>query len=119
MSLVAYGLDGAAFDVAKLWQLDDHIFILAKAAAGKGTQAQKKYEHLSYRLHRRAQDYYFNIKKIIKRVFLSLFVDLYGYGSVWISDEYRPEYWTKNWRNIYAVGEPDFSGNCLYLSASR
>ena len=30
MSLVAYSLDGAAFDVAKVWQLDHHIFILAK-----------------------------------------------------------------------------------------
>ena len=33
MSLVAHGLDGTAFDVAKAWQLDDdHIFVLAKAA---------------------------------------------------------------------------------------
>ena len=39
--------------------------------------------------------------------------------SVWINGEERPELWTSQWRQFYAQGEPDFSGECFYLSASR
>lgn len=42
-----------------------------------------------------------------------------GHGSVWVGGENRPEFWSSHWRSYYASGEPDFSGRCLYLSASR
>ena len=37
-------------------------------------------------------------------------------GSVWVSENARPEYFTQTWRDMYAAGEPNHSGNCLYLS---
>ena len=42
-----------------------------------------------------------------------------GIGSVWVSNETRPEHFSKKWRSRYAKGEPNHSGDCLYLSASR
>ena len=31
-------------------------------------------------------------------------------GSVWVSDENRPEYFTQQWRKLYGPGEPNQSG---------
>ena len=42
-----------------------------------------------------------------------------GIGSVWVSNETRPEHFSRKWRSRYAKGEPNHSGACLYLSASR
>ena len=42
-----------------------------------------------------------------------------GIGSVWVSNETRPEHFSKKWRSRYAPGEPNHSGDCLYLSSSR
>ena len=42
-----------------------------------------------------------------------------GIGSVWVSNETRPEDFSKKWRSRYADGEPNYSGSCLYLSSSR
>ena len=47
-----------------------------------------------------------------------LFAESRNLGSSWISGENRPEYWTTRWRYYYADGEPNFSGNCVYLSKS-
>ena len=42
-----------------------------------------------------------------------------GFGSVWVSNESRPEHFSKKWRSRYAKGEPNYSGSCLYLSSTR
>ena len=42
-----------------------------------------------------------------------------GIGSVWVSNETRPENFSRRWRSRYADGEPNNSGPCLYLSASQ
>ena len=53
-----------------------------------------------------------------KYFLICLFAVSRNLGSVWISKENRPEYWTVQWRIYYADGEPNFSGKCLYLSKS-
>ena len=53
-----------------------------------------------------------------KYFLICLFAVSRNLGSVWISKENRPEYWTLQWRIYYADGEPNFSGKCLYLSKS-
>lgn len=40
-------------------------------------------------------------------------------GSVWVSDHFRPEYFSQKWRDFYGPGEPNHSGKCLYLSRSN
>ena len=44
---------------------------------------------------------------------------IYKHGSVWISGDYRPEDMTENSQYLYAENEPNGSGKCFYLSASR
>ena len=51
---------------------------------------------------------------------LYLFIaGIYKHGSVWISGDYRPEDMTENSQYLYAENEPNGSGKCFYLSASR
>ena len=38
---------------------------------------------------------------------------------MWISGDYRPENMTTNSQYLYAQNEPNGSGDCFYLSASR
>jgi len=40
------------------------------------------------------------------------------HNSVWVNPSSRPEYFSQNWRPMYGPDEPDFSGECLYLSRS-
>ncbi|XP_059085318.1 uncharacterized protein LOC131882241 [Tigriopus californicus] len=39
--------------------------------------------------------------------------------SVWVDGSTRPEHFTLDWQSHYAPGEPNHSGDCLYLSASN
>ena len=57
--------------------------------------------------------------KILKLPDNLIYLDSRRFGSVWVSSENRPEYFSQNWRTFYAVGEPNHSGRCLYLSASN
>ena len=62
--------------------------------------------------------YNFFVRVSVDRKYLEGFYNR-GIGSVWVSNETRPEHFSKKWRSRYADGEPNHSGDCLYLSASR
>ena len=68
--------------------------------------------HYFFYVKQKFSDLNFNIPTYL------LFTESRNLGSSWISGENRPEYWTTRWRYYYADGEPNFSGNCVYLSKS-
>ena len=63
-------------------------------------------------------DFYKEVNFYLKQLFLFT-AGIYNQGSVWISGDYRPEDMTPNSRFLYAENEPNGSGKCFYLSASR